>query len=94
LKALRFIVPALLVFFYPRPRIALLARYSAATVAPFSLLAACAGIAASVLIFGDAFGPAPIAGILLILAGLAIIVPPARWLDRLRFVLDRTGPSR
>jgi hypothetical protein len=44
--------------------------------------------------FGEAFGPARIAGILLILARLAIIVLPAGRLDRLRFVLDRTGPSR
>jgi O-acetylserine/cysteine efflux transporter len=72
----------------------LLARYSAASVAPFSLLAPCAGILASVLIFGERFGAARIAGILLILAGLAITVLPASWLGRLRFALDRTRPSR
>jgi drug/metabolite transporter (DMT)-like permease len=47
-----------------------------------------------VLIFGERFEPACIAGILLILAGLAAIVLPARWLGRLRFALDRTRPSR
>jgi O-acetylserine/cysteine efflux transporter len=72
----------------------LLARYSAATVAPFSLLAPCAGILASVLIFGESFAPSRIGGILLILIGLGVIVLPARWPDRLRFTLDRTGPSR
>ncbi len=72
----------------------LLARYSAATVAPFSLLAPCSGILASVLIFGEGFGPARIAGIALILLSLAIIVVPDRWARRLRFTLDRTQPSR
>jgi O-acetylserine/cysteine efflux transporter len=72
----------------------LLARYSAATVAPFSLLAPCAGIAASVLIFGERFEPARITGILLILVGLTVIVLPARWLDRLRFALDHRGRAR
>jgi O-acetylserine/cysteine efflux transporter len=72
----------------------LLARYPAASVAPFSLLAPCAGISASVLIFGEHFGPARMAGIVLILTGLAVLVLPARWLDRLPFALDRKGTAR
>jgi O-acetylserine/cysteine efflux transporter len=72
----------------------LLARYPAASVAPFSLLAPCAGISASVLIFGEHFGPARMAGIVLILIGLAVLVLPARWLARPRFALDRKGPAR
>jgi O-acetylserine/cysteine efflux transporter len=34
----------------------LLARYSAALVAPFALIAPCVGVAASALVFGEAFG--------------------------------------
>jgi O-acetylserine/cysteine efflux transporter len=58
----------------------LLARYPAANVAPFSLLAPCVGIFASMLIFAEHFGPARIAGIVLILLGLCVIVLPARCL--------------
>jgi O-acetylserine/cysteine efflux transporter len=72
----------------------LLARYPAASVAPFSLLAPCAGISASVLIFGEHFGPARMAGIVLILIGLAILVLPPRWPARPRFALDRKGTAR
>ena len=72
----------------------LLARYPAASVAPFSLLAPCAGISASVLVFGEHFGPARLAGIVLILIGLAVLVLPARWLHRLPFALDRNGTAR
>jgi hypothetical protein len=46
------------------------------------------------LIFGGHFGPARMAGIVLILVGLAVIVLPERWFARLRFALDPTGPSR
>jgi O-acetylserine/cysteine efflux transporter len=56
----------------------LLARYPAAMVAPFSLLAPCVGVAASALAFGEAFGPMRYAGMALILIGLAVIVLPRR----------------
>ena len=54
----------------------LLARYSAALVAPFALIAPCVGIAGSALVFGEVFGAVRSAGMLLILAGLAVIVLP------------------
>jgi O-acetylserine/cysteine efflux transporter len=54
----------------------LLQRYPAAVVAPFALLSPCTGVAASALIFGEAFSPIRYAGMALILAGLAVIVLP------------------
>ena len=56
----------------------LLARYSAALVAPFALIAPCVGVGGSALIFGEAFGAVRYAGMLLILAGLAVIVLPVK----------------
>jgi O-acetylserine/cysteine efflux transporter len=56
----------------------LLQRYPAATVAPFSLLVPATGIISSALILGEQFGPLRLAGMALILAGLAVIVWPAR----------------
>ncbi|MCG8695542.1 MAG: EamA family transporter [Minwuiales bacterium] len=56
----------------------LLTRYTAATVAPFALIAPCVGIAGSALAFGEVFGPVRYAGMALILAGLAVIVLPTR----------------
>jgi O-acetylserine/cysteine efflux transporter len=55
----------------------LLQRYPAAVVAPFALLAPCTGVAASALIFGEAFSPIRYAGMGLIFIGLAVIVLPA-----------------
>jgi O-acetylserine/cysteine efflux transporter len=55
----------------------LLQRYPAATVAPFSLLVPATGIIASALILGETFSPLRLAGMALILAGLAVIVWPA-----------------
>src|SRR5262245_12203449 len=57
----------------------LLARYSAALVAPFALIAPCVGVVGSALVFGEAFGAVRYVGMLLILAGLAVIVLPVRW---------------
>jgi O-acetylserine/cysteine efflux transporter len=57
----------------------LLARYSAAQVAPFALIAPCVGVAGSALIFGEAFGAVRSVGMLFILAGLAAIVLPVRY---------------
>jgi drug/metabolite transporter (DMT)-like permease len=54
----------------------LLQRYPAGVVAPFALLAPCTGVAASAVIFGEAFTPVRYAGMALILAGLAVIVLP------------------
>lgn len=54
----------------------LLARYPATIVAPFALLAPCAGIVSSAIIFGELFSPARYVGMALILAGLAIVVLP------------------
>jgi O-acetylserine/cysteine efflux transporter len=52
----------------------LLHRYSAAIVAPFALIAPCAGVVSSALLFGEVFPPARYAGMALILAGLAVIL--------------------
>ena len=56
----------------------LLQRYSAAAVAPFALLAPCAGVVSSALVFREVFSPVRYAGMALILGGLAIAVAPAR----------------
>jgi O-acetylserine/cysteine efflux transporter len=56
----------------------LLQRYPAATVAPFSLLVPATGIISSALILGETFSPLRLAGMALILAGLAVIVWPVR----------------
>jgi O-acetylserine/cysteine efflux transporter len=56
----------------------LLQRYPAATVAPFSLLVPATGIISSALLLGETFGAMRLAGMALILAGLAVIVWPAR----------------
>lgn len=50
----------------------LLQRYSAADVAPFALLAPCAGMVTSALVLGEVFSPLRYGGMALILAGLAI----------------------
>jgi O-acetylserine/cysteine efflux transporter len=60
----------------------LLQTYSSSVVAPFALLSPCTGIVASSLIFGEAFPPLREAGMALILAGLAIVVIPARVFGR------------
>jgi O-acetylserine/cysteine efflux transporter len=56
----------------------LLQRYPAATVAPFALLSPATGILCSALVNGERFAPLRLAGVALILAGLAVIVWPAR----------------
>ncbi|MGI9383392.1 MAG: EamA family transporter [Methyloligellaceae bacterium] len=57
----------------------LLTRYPAAMVTPFALVAPCAGMAASALILGETFGPLRLAGMGLILAGLAVVLLPVDW---------------
>jgi O-acetylserine/cysteine efflux transporter len=52
----------------------LLARYSTAQVAPFALIAPCAGTVGSWLVFGEVFGPLRYVGMVLILVGVAVTV--------------------
>lgn len=52
----------------------LLRRYPAATVAPFALLVPFVAAYASSLVFGERFGPVRLAGMSLVLLGLAVIV--------------------
>jgi O-acetylserine/cysteine efflux transporter len=54
----------------------LLQRYPAGTIAPFALLAPCAGVLSSSLVFGEVFSPVRYAGMGLICAGLAIVLFP------------------
>lgn len=56
----------------------LLRRYSAATVTPFALLAPFVAAYASSLVFGERFGALRLAGMALVLLGLAVIVLPLR----------------
>jgi O-acetylserine/cysteine efflux transporter len=56
----------------------LLRRYPAATVAPFALLVPFVAAAAAALVFGERFGPLRLAGMTLVLAGLACIVLSVR----------------
>lgn len=57
----------------------LLRIYPAAIAAPFSLLVPVFGTLSAALLLGETFGPARLAGMALILAGLAVVVLPARW---------------
>ena len=52
----------------------LLRRYPTATVAPFALLVPLVGALSSVVAFGERFGPLRLAGMALVLVGLALIV--------------------
>ncbi len=67
----------------------LLQRYPAAVVAPFALLVPCTGVIAAALVFGERFSPLRSAGMALIVAGLALILLPGRWLGR--GVVEREG---
>lgn len=66
----------------------LLQRYSAGVVAPFALLAPGVGAVASSLIYGESFGLFRLAGMALMLVGLAIVVLPRR---SVAFVFARFG---
>jgi O-acetylserine/cysteine efflux transporter len=57
---------------------ALLRRYPTALVAPFALLVPFVAAASSALVFGERFGGLRLAGMALVLGGLAIIVLPSR----------------
>jgi O-acetylserine/cysteine efflux transporter len=52
----------------------LLVRYSSIQVAPFALIAPCAGTVGSWLVFGEVFGPLRYVGMVLILVGVAVAV--------------------
>lgn len=51
-------------------------RYPAAVVSPFTLLVPFVGAAASAVVFGERFGVTRLAGMVVVLVGLAIIVLP------------------
>ena len=67
----------------------LLRRYPAATVTPFALLVPFVGGYASALVFGERFGPLRLAGMALVLLGIAVIVLP--W-DRM--LMDKRSRPR
>jgi len=54
----------------------LLRRYPAATVTPFALLVPFVGGYSSAVVFGERFGPLRLAGMALVLLGIAVIVLP------------------
>ncbi|ASU37248.1 hypothetical protein hmeg3_02340 [Herbaspirillum sp. meg3] len=54
----------------------LLARYSAAAVAPFALLVPCVGAITSHLVFGEVFEPLRLTGMTMMLIGLLITIVP------------------
>jgi O-acetylserine/cysteine efflux transporter len=56
----------------------LLRRHPASTVAPFALLVPPVGAVAGALAFGERFGPLRLAGMVVVLLGLAVILVPAR----------------
>jgi O-acetylserine/cysteine efflux transporter len=56
----------------------LLRRYPAAAVAPFALLVPLVGALSSAVVFGERFGPLRLAGMALVLAGVAISLAPRR----------------
>ena len=56
----------------------LLRRYPAATVVPFALLVPFVAAGASSLVFGERFGPLRLAGMGLVMLGLAVIVTAGR----------------
>jgi O-acetylserine/cysteine efflux transporter len=67
----------------------LLQRYSTGAVAPFALLAPAVGAIASSFVYGESFGPVRLAGIGVMLVGLAIVVLPLN-----RFALTPASPGR
>src|SRR5207245_3360730 len=67
----------------------LLRRYPAATVTPFALLVPFVGASSSALVFGERFGPLRLAGMALVLLGIAVIVLP--WA---RMLMDKRSRPR
>jgi O-acetylserine/cysteine efflux transporter len=68
----------------------LLRRYPAATVTPFALLVPFVGAGASSVVFGERFGALRLAGMALVLCGIAITVLPRGWLSPRE---DSRGPA-
>ncbi|HEY4919848.1 MAG TPA: EamA family transporter [Xanthobacteraceae bacterium] len=62
----------------------LLQRYPASVVSPFALLSPATGILASALLLGEQFAPLRLAGMALILVGLAVIVMPVAFVARMK----------
>jgi O-acetylserine/cysteine efflux transporter len=60
----------------------LLRHYSSAVVAPFALFVPFVGAGASYVVFSERFGPMRLAGMALVLLGLAFVLIPAPWLLR------------
>jgi O-acetylserine/cysteine efflux transporter len=56
----------------------LLRRYPATTITPFALLVPPIGMAAGAVTFSEAFPPARLVGVLLILAGVGLVLVPRR----------------
>ena len=52
----------------------LLRDYAAAQVVPFALLVPFVGAAASTLVFGERFGPLRLAGMLIVVCGIAVML--------------------
>ena len=63
----------------------LLQRHATGAVAPFALVAPCVGVVSSAWLFGEGFPPLRLAGMGLIIAGLAVAVLPAGWLSLIRW---------
>jgi O-acetylserine/cysteine efflux transporter len=57
---------------------ALLRRHPTTTVAPFALLVPLVGAVAAAVVFGERFGPLRLAGMAVVLLGLAVILLPSR----------------
>lgn len=72
----------------------LLQRYSTGAVAPFALLSPCAGVVPSALIFGELPSPTRYAGMALIVAGLVVVVLPARVYSAAAAAVDRARRSK
>ncbi len=52
----------------------LMRTYTAAQVVPFALLVPFVGAAASTVVFGETFGPLRLAGMMVVVAGIAIML--------------------
>ena len=52
----------------------LLREYTAAQVVPFALLVPFIGAGASAIVFGETFGPLRLAGMMVVIAGIAVML--------------------
>ena len=60
----------------------LIKNYPASMIAPLTLLVPITGAGSAALVLGETFGGGRVAGMALVLAGLACVTLPARWLPR------------